>query len=150
MLFFRNISAIFHRQPYRTLYSHEELGLTYIRQRRQATFNDKANGNIDERNQYKETIVQQFDEFNLGEKAKELKRFIDLMDLDADDAHNVKTLLQKYQTAYFARSRESFPFHLFGCDVIRTCHILNKPDIALEVGEFKKSIGQDMDLMVFF
>lgn len=126
-------AAIFHRQPHRTLYSHEELGLLYIQARRQETFHNQANGSVDECKQYKDTVVQQFDEFPMHKKVLELLRFVYLLDLSANDIQNIKSLLYKYELAYFNNWWHAKAPRKLGTDIIRTCYVLNEPDIALEV-----------------
>lgn len=134
------ISAVASRQPQRTLYSAEELGLLYTQNNRNNTFKDKANGDPHQSNLYKDDILAKFDELSIREKSTELRNFIHLMNLDTDDTKKVHSLLTKYEQSYYGNTPHNISFVQFGADIMRLCHLLKQPDVALNVSETRAYI----------
>lgn len=127
--------AVAGRQPHRTLYSAEEIGLLYAQSGRDLTFQTKANGDAEQASRYKDGVLAKFDGLTMREKAIELRHFIFLMNLAEDDIANVKVLLGKYEQAYFDSGPNQLQFLRFGADIMRTCHLLKEPRIALNVSK---------------
>lgn len=71
----------------------------------------------------------------MREKATELRHFIYLMNLTEDDIANVKVLLSKYEQAYFDSGPNNLQLLRFGADIMRTCHLLQEPAVALNVSK---------------
>lgn len=117
----------------RQLFSQAELGTHVVQAKRHRILqqiNIDANDNLCD--QYKNTILSSFDDYKLGEKTLHLFKFIYLTDLSTNDVAHLKSLLLKWERAYNISMKEKYS--RFAIDIMRTCHILNKPDTAYNVG----------------
>lgn len=120
----------FRLNQFRTLFSKEELGILQIQNLRQKAAEQYENG--DSIAVYKQKITNDFSALRLDIKRDEIKNFILLMDCTPEEISTLKTLLHDYQNVYNNTVHHVKQFG-FGTQIMRICHIFNKPDAALSV-----------------
>lgn len=114
----------------RTLYSQQELGILGLRERRQHTLQEFTS--VDQVQKHKQKILNSFDDLRLHFQRKELINFIYLMDLNPNDVNGLKALMNKYEISFNKEIHQVGDFG-FGTEIMRTCHLLDRPDLAVEV-----------------
>lgn len=116
----------------RQLFSQAELGTPIVQaKRRRISQQLNIDGDNDLCGQHKTTILNSFDDYKLGEKTAHLFKFIYLTDLNSNDVAHLKSLLLRWEHSYNISMSKSYS--MFAPEIMRTCHILNKPDIAYDV-----------------
>lgn len=84
----------------------------------------------------KAKIVGTFDNLELYEQREKLKIFIYSTEFCPQDLEVLIQLLIKYEHSYNQEMHQLTEF-FFGTEIMRTCHLLDEPDIALKVfGKF--------------
>lgn len=116
----------------RTLFSREELGICDIAKRREKSLAEC--GGYVHLHDYKQNIIDSFERLELHLQRDELKHFIYLTDLDESDVASLKQLLEIFDRAYNQEIHQVSRF-VFSTEIMRTCHLLGKPHVALQVND---------------
>lgn len=132
--------------PIRSFYAEQELGIDGMKRMRQQIFDRFKKRN--DVNAHKTNLIENFANSSLHDQRDHLKQLILLMDKKPDDLNTLKSILVQYPSAAINTTDNSSANNddtsqrqsefCFGTSIMKMFHMLDIPDVAIEVIEFRK------------